>query len=69
MRTRYDRTAVQRIRVAKKLSVEVLAKLSGVSQRGLYQIDRGQSEPLADSLGRIAEALGVPVASFYHRVR
>lgn len=51
---------LRRLRVKKGLSLERLAKQSGVSRAMLGQIELGQSTPTINVLWKIAVALGVP---------
>ena len=49
-------------RKAKALSLDALAKLSGVSRSMLSQIERGESSPTVASLGNLTRALNVDFA-------
>jgi ribosome-binding protein aMBF1 (putative translation factor) len=55
--------AVRRIRRERGLSLDALAKESGVSRSMLGQIELGQSVPTINVLWKIARAFGVPVMS------
>ena len=50
-------------RAAKDLSLDALAKLSGVSRSMLSQIERGESSPTVASLWNLTRALNVDFAS------
>jgi len=50
-------------RAAKDLSLEALAKLSGVSRSMLSQIERGESSPTVASLWNLTRALNVDFSS------
>jgi transcriptional regulator with XRE-family HTH domain len=54
---------LRRLRVKKGLSLERLAKLSGVSRAMLGQVELGQSTPTINVLWKIALALDVPFSS------
>ncbi len=53
-------TNLRRLRGHRGLSLEKLARLSGVSRAMLGQIELGQSAPTINVLWKIANALGVP---------
>ena len=54
---------LRRLRVKRGLSLERLAKLSGVSRAMLSQVELGYSAPTINVLWRIASALGVPFSA------
>jgi transcriptional regulator with XRE-family HTH domain len=54
---------LRRLRKAQGLSLERLAELSGVSRAMLGQIETAKSVPTVSLLWRVADALGVPVAT------
>lgn len=54
---------LKRLRVKRGLSLERLAKLSGVSKAMLGQIELGQSMPTVKTVWKTAVALGVPFAA------
>ena len=51
---------IKRLREEKKLSMDELAKLSGVSKSMLGQIERGESNPTISTIGKIVEGLRIP---------
>jgi transcriptional regulator with XRE-family HTH domain len=51
-------------RLQRGLTLERLARLSGVSRAMLWQIEQARSAPTITVLARIAEALGVQVSAF-----
>jgi transcriptional regulator with XRE-family HTH domain len=55
---------LRRIRKRQGLSLERLAKVSGVSRAMLGQIETGKSTPTIALLWKVATALGVPFATF-----
>jgi transcriptional regulator with XRE-family HTH domain len=55
---------VRSIRVSKDLSIEALAKASGVSAGGISQIERGVGNPAFTTLVKLAYGMQVPVGSF-----
>jgi transcriptional regulator with XRE-family HTH domain len=54
---------LRRLRKSQGHSLEKLAELSGVSRAMLGQIETGKSVPTVSLLWKVADALGVPVAS------
>jgi transcriptional regulator with XRE-family HTH domain len=54
---------LRRLRKARAFSLERLAELSGVSRAMLGQIETAKSVPTVSLLWRVADALGVPVAT------
>jgi transcriptional regulator with XRE-family HTH domain len=54
---------LKRLRTRRDLSLEALAKLSGVSRGMLSQIELGRSVPTISLLWKVAHALGVPFAA------
>lgn len=55
---------LRRLRTRNGLSLERLAKASGVSRAMLGQIELGRSAPTINLLWKIARALGVPFSAF-----
>jgi transcriptional regulator with XRE-family HTH domain len=55
---------LRRLRTRNGLSLERLAKSSGVSRAMLSQIELGRSAPTVNVLWKIARALGVPFTAF-----
>ena len=56
---------IRQIMADRDLSVNRLADFSGVGRGGLSEILAGKSSPTVRTLGRIAEALGVPVRDLF----
>lgn len=54
------------LRKQRQLSLEVLAKASGVSRAMLWQIEQGRSAPTLKLLSRIADSLDVPLTALLH---
>jgi transcriptional regulator with XRE-family HTH domain len=52
------------LRLQRELTLERLARLSGVSRAMLWQIEQARSAPTITVLARVADALGVPVGAF-----
>lgn len=65
MKTRYDRRALRRLRVARGLGLSDLATRAKTSKANLSMIDRGYQEPKASTLARLASALDAPVQEFF----
>jgi transcriptional regulator with XRE-family HTH domain len=57
---------VRRLRLEQSLTLEEVSAKSGVSIGSLSQIERGKGNPAFFTLLKIAHALGVPVARFFH---
>jgi transcriptional regulator with XRE-family HTH domain len=57
---------IRRLRAERGLTLEEVAGLSGVSIGSLSQIERGKGNPAFFTLTKIAHALGIPVARFFH---
>ena len=55
---------LQTVRAARDLTLEQLAKKSGVSKGMLVQIEQGRTNPSVATLCRIANALGVTLSRF-----
>ncbi len=51
---------IKRLREEHKLSMEELARLSGVSKSMLAQIERGEGNPTISTLWKISNGMGVP---------
>lgn len=56
---------IRRARRAKDLSQEALAGLAGVHPKHLSEIERGNKDPRATTLVRLADALGLTPAELY----
>jgi transcriptional regulator with XRE-family HTH domain len=56
-------TNLRRLRKERSLSLEALARASGVSRAMLGQIELGQSAPTINVLWKISRALGVPFST------
>ena len=54
--------ALQRLRLARGLTLEDLSRIAGVSKSMLSQIERNQANPTVAVVWRLANALGVPIA-------
>jgi transcriptional regulator with XRE-family HTH domain len=52
---------VTRLRASKGLNQYALAPLAGLAPSVLYNVERGQGNPSVGTLGKIANALGVPL--------
>lgn len=69
----FDRNAVSinvgsrlaELRQERNLSVRALARASGLSANALSMIERGRTSPSVSTLYRLAEAMQVPVTSFF----
>jgi len=56
---------LQQLRQQKRLTLERLAELSGVSAGRLSQLERGLGNPSCITLSKIAYGLGVPIGLFF----
>ncbi len=54
--------SIRRLRSAQGLSLEALAKRADVSKSMISKIERGETSPTANTLGRLAEALDVSLS-------
>ncbi len=61
-----DRVAsrLHQLRNSRQLTLEQLARSSGVSRAMLWQVEQGRSAPSIKVLSRVADALDVPVTAF-----
>jgi XRE family transcriptional regulator, regulator of sulfur utilization len=57
---------VRRLREGQGLSLRTLASSTGFSASFLSQVENGQASPSIASMDRIASALGVTLAQFFH---
>jgi transcriptional regulator with XRE-family HTH domain len=57
--------SLQRLRAERGLSMRALAKSSGLSANALSMIERGRTSPSVSTLYKLADALTVPVTSFF----
>jgi transcriptional regulator with XRE-family HTH domain len=57
---------VRKLRVLKGLSQERLSLDANLERVAISQIERKQVNPGLDSLGKIAQALGVPLAELFN---
>ena len=56
---------VKKVRLEKNMTLETLAKLSGISKGHLSKIERGEREPKISTLIQIALALKVDLNKLY----
>ena len=56
---------VKKLRTEKGITLETLAKLSGISKGHLSKIERGEREPKISTLIQIALALKVDIKELY----
>lgn len=56
---------VRKLRQSKKMSQEELAFKAGLSPAHLGQIERAQKKPTLETIGRLANALDVPVVELF----
>jgi transcriptional regulator with XRE-family HTH domain len=56
------------IRAERRLSLRALAYKSGLSANALSNIERGQTSATVGTLYKLAEALGVPITTFFEGV-
>lgn len=57
--------SLARLRASQRLSLDALARRSGVSRSMISLIERGESSPTAAVLSRLAAALAVPMATLF----
>jgi transcriptional regulator with XRE-family HTH domain len=58
-------TRLRQLREDRKLSMRSLATASGLSANALSMIERGKTSPSVSTLYKLADALGVPITSFF----
>lgn len=56
---------IRRIRKNKNLSIMKLKELTGLSKSTISDLENDKSSPTADTLQKIADALGIPVSDFF----
>lgn len=69
----YDKEAVsidvggrlRELREERELSMRALARMSGLSANALSMIERAKSSPSVSTLYKLAEAMEVPITSFF----
>jgi transcriptional regulator with XRE-family HTH domain len=57
--------ALKASRVRQQLTQEELAERSGLSYKFIGEIERGRGNPTVETLARLAEALGVGIATLF----
>lgn len=55
-------TRLRKSRLAAGVSQDALARIAGISQPAISRAERGQLQPTAPQLARLASVLGVPAA-------
>jgi len=58
---------LRELREERDLSIRALGRLSGLSANALSVIERGKSSPSVSTLYKVAQALEVPITSFFER--
>lgn len=56
---------LRELREERNLSMRALARMSGLSANALSMIERGKSSPSVSTLYKLAEAMEVPITSFF----
>jgi transcriptional regulator with XRE-family HTH domain len=56
---------LRELRDERNISMRSLATKSGLSANALSMIERGKTSPSVSTLYKLADALGVPVTSFF----
>lgn len=56
---------IRQLREERDLSIRALGRASGLSANALSMIERGRTSPSVSTLYKVAEALGVPITSFF----
>jgi transcriptional regulator with XRE-family HTH domain len=57
--------AIRAMRVERSLTLKTVARIAGVSQSLISQVERGLASPSISTLRRIASALDVPIAALF----
>lgn len=60
---------IRNLRVEKGFSILKLSTESGISRSHLYYIETMQTSPSVETLGRIADALGVKIIDFFEDLK
>ena len=58
---------IQELLDKKLMNVAVLSEICGMNQAGLFRVLKDGSQPRADTIGKIAAALGVKPGHFFDR--
>ena len=58
-------TRLRQLREERKLSMRALATASGLSANALSMIERGKTSPSVSTLYKLADAMGVPITTFF----
>lgn len=61
----FSETPLRRIRKGKRLSVPMLARLAGVTEKTVYNIEKGLRQGNSETLRKLAKALEVNVNELY----
>ena len=59
---------LRRLRIQRGLSLDRLAKISGVSRAMISHVELGQSAPTIVTLNKIAKGLGVSIMAFLNHI-
>ncbi|MCK9470696.1 MAG: helix-turn-helix transcriptional regulator [Bacilli bacterium] len=57
---------IRRIRNSRKLSIEDIRKVSGLSKSTISELENGKSNPTNETLNKLAEVLEVNITEFYN---
>lgn len=58
---------IQQLLDEKLMNIAVLSEICGMNQAGLFRVLKDGSQPRADTIGKIAAALGVKPGHFFDR--
>ena len=58
-------TRLRQLREERKLSMRALATASGLSANALSMIERGKTSPSVSTLYKLADAMGIPITTFF----
>ncbi len=56
---------LKKVRKQRNLSVYKLAHISGVSQKHIYNIEKGINQPSIDTIRKILKSIGIPLEEFF----
>jgi transcriptional regulator with XRE-family HTH domain len=62
---RYEGRRIRVLRLERAWSIDELAQRARLSVQQCYTLEGGRANPRADTLGRLASALEVPVDTFF----
>ena len=62
---RYNKRFLRQVMLERTLTVDDLARESGMTRQAIYSIAKGAAEPKASTIGKLARALGLDANAFF----